>query len=182
MTESIDKPVALKRCQKGRPRTWESPGNLRHGHARHGGNETPTYRSWQAMLARCRYPQRDVDAKHVGRGISVCDRWRNSFEAFLEDMGERPEGTTLDRFPDNDGNYEPGNCRWATPRDQARNTRRSKLTFDTAVEVACARLGGEPSASIALRFGISESLPREIVKGRTWQDALARAKEIMAND
>ncbi len=130
------------------------------------------------MLARCRYPDRDTEAKHVNRGIKVCARWQ-SFEAFLEDMGERPVGLTLDRWPDNDGDYEPSNCRWASPRDQARNRRNKKLDFASAVEVAIARLNGETCKSIAARFGISESLPREIVKGRTWPDALAKAKEIV---
>lgn len=155
----------------------EKATRLRHGHARRaaGGKHSPTYQSWQAMLNRCRYLHRDGRAKHIGRGITVCDQWR-SFDQFLADMGERPDGTTLDR-KDNDGHYEPGNCRWATPREQSRNRRNAKLTFDTAVEVARARLAGESCRSIAARFGISESLPREIVRGRTWPDALAKAKE-----
>lgn len=139
-----------------------------HGHAVKG-DYTPTYQTWQSMWARCRYIHRDKGRKYAARGIRVCDRWQ-SFEAFLGDMGERPDGRTLDRI-DNDGNYEPKNCRWATPIEQARNRRNKRLTYQTAFEVALARLSGEPCNVIATRYGISESLPREIVAGRTWKDA-----------
>lgn len=131
------------------------------------------------MLARCRYAHRDKNRKHVGRGITVCDQWQD-FETFLRDMGERPEGTTLDR-KNNDGPYAPSNCRWATPRQQARNRRTARLDFEGAVAVAIRRLRGEMCRSIAEDFGISESLPREIVKGRTWPDALVEAKRRIAN-
>lgn len=154
----------------------DNGNSTRHGHTV-GKSYSPTYHSWQAMLARCRYIARDIHHKYAGRNISVCARWQ-SFDTFLADMGERPDGTTLDRI-DNDGNYEPGNCRWATPVDQARNRRNSKMTFATAVEVALARLRGETCKSIAERFECSESLPREIVKGRTWPDAAALARSIV---
>lgn len=165
----IDKAEAL--AQKAP----QANNSLRHGHARHG-NESPTYISWQAMIARCRYLSRDTEKKHVGRGITMCDRWQ-SFENFLADMGERPDGKTLDRI-DNDQGYSPNNCRWATPIEQARNRRNKRLDYDKAVAVALARLRGESCPSIAKRYGISESLPREIVKGRSWPDASKAAHDI----
>lgn len=148
-----------------------------HGHKR-GGKCSPTYHSWQSMRSRCRYPHRDAQNKYFGRGITVCARWER-FEAFLADMGERPEGRTLDRI-DNDGNYEPTNCRWATRSEQTRNRRMSRLTFDQAVEIALARLNGEPSTSIALRYGTAINMPNEIVKGRAWRDALSEAQRRIA--
>ncbi len=77
------------------------------------------YRTWAAMRTRCKNQNDARFPRYGGRGISVCDRWRK-FENFIADMGPRPEGLTLDRI-NNDGNYEPGNCRWATMREQCQN-------------------------------------------------------------
>jgi hypothetical protein len=92
-----------------------------HGHTSHKGEWSPTYRSWRSMLSRCLYKSQPGWANYGGRGISVCKHWR-TFENFLADMGERPDGLTLDRI-DPDGNYEPDNCRWATWTEQRRNRR-----------------------------------------------------------
>lgn len=100
--------------------------NRTHGHSA-GGKISGTYRSWQAAINRCTNPKNPKWSSYGGRGIKICERWMNSFEAFLADMGERPLGMTLDRYPDNDGNYEPGNCRWADAKAQSNNTRRNAL-------------------------------------------------------
>ncbi len=89
-----------------------------HGHTWKSGY-TPTYGSWQAMIQRCTNPNHDGWERYGGRGITVCGRWRD-FRNFLADMGKRPKGATIDRI-DNDGNYEPGNCRWTTPKVQSAN-------------------------------------------------------------
>lgn len=93
----------------------------------HGLSRTLEYRIWRGMITRCTNPNRESWKKYGGRGISVCARWRSSFESFLADMGPRPSPRHSIEREDNDGNYEPGNCRWATATEQGRNTRRTKL-------------------------------------------------------
>jgi hypothetical protein len=92
----------------------------------HGMTGSPTYISWQAMKSRCGNPKNREYVRYGGRGITVCGRWRDSFELFLEDMGPRPTSShSIDRINCN-GSYEPGNCRWATSKEQARNTRNTR--------------------------------------------------------
>lgn len=90
----------------------------------HGQSNTQVYKVWAQMKQRCTNPNDDKFDLYGGRGIKVCQRWADSFEAFRDDMGPRPRGFSIDRI-DGDGNYEPGNCRWATAKVQGENTTRT---------------------------------------------------------
>lgn len=95
----------------------------------HGQTGTLEYKIWSSIKDRCLNPKQIAYARYGGRGITVCDRWRDDFAAFTADMGPRPSRDhTVDRI-DNDGPYEPGNCRWATRTEQSRNQRRTVLVM-----------------------------------------------------
>ena len=105
-------------------------GSEKYGGASRSSPHRNTYRSWEHMLDRCYNDKHPHYRYYGGRGISVCQRWKDSFVAFLADMGDRPDGLTLERI-ETDLNYEPGNCKWATFTEQNRNkTNGTKLTFE----------------------------------------------------
>lgn len=95
--------------------------SLLHGHARHTEARSPTYISWRSMLTRCSDPKHQAWKYYGALGVKVCERWK-TFANFLADMGERPDGRTIDRINPY-GDYEPGNCRWATSIEQRHNRR-----------------------------------------------------------
>src|SRR5574343_1632218 len=105
----------------------------RHGHT--CGGFSPTYQSWSSMVQRCTNPRRPYWRRYGGRGVRVYDRWL-VFDNFLEDMGVRPDGTALDRWPDRNGDYTPENCRWASRTAQNRNTSQA-LYVDIGDERRC---------------------------------------------
>lgn len=133
--------------------------NTRHGHTKNDkGRATLTYRSWIAMKQRCYCSTAGSYKRYGALGITVCERWRNSFENFLADMGERPEGMTLDRV-DGKGNYEPGNCRWATLSQQAKNRKPRNEWASRPIRprgTHCRR-GHEMTANNTLIFGKHQS-------------------------
>lgn len=117
-----------------------------------------TYSSWQSMKKRCLDPNSTGYANYGGKGITVCRRWLESFLNFVEDMGERPQGTTIDRWPDREGDYEPSNCRWATGSEQCYNRSISRpITIGTETKFLgqwCEQFGiGQTTVNQRERYG-----------------------------
>lgn len=119
--------------------------------SKHGMYGTSTYQIWQDMKRRCYAENRPAWKHYGGRGIKVCDRWLD-FENFYEDMGVRPDGMSIERV-DNDKGYEPGNCRWATLKEQHRNYRQNFLVYYQGVQM--------PLIELCEKVGVPYS--------RTWQ-------------
>lgn len=144
-------------------------GRPREAYERHGKSTTPENQTWRDMKKRCDNSRRRDHAFYGQRGISVCDRWRHSFTAFLEDMGPRPgPGYSIDRI-DSNGNYEPGNCRWATQQEQTKN-RRSTIWVEHdgrrfTLKDYCKEVGLPYPTVIYRRTKMGWSLNRSIGRG-----------------
>lgn len=117
-------------CWKEERNTGTEP---KHGHASRKRGLSPTYQSWRGMWTRCTNPNVKSYKDYGGRGIRICKRWE-SFENFLADMGERPQGLTLDRINVN-GDYKPSNCKWSTRKEQAMNTQKRASKLGDEVEI-----------------------------------------------
>jgi len=142
---------------------------IKHGHGQSKNRQpSPTYRSWSAMLNRCYNKRTPMYAYYGAKGVRVFDAW-HKFPAFLADMGERPDGMTIDRFPDKSGNYEPGNCRWATRLEQAINRSMVKLDEDKVREIRRMHGSGKGPAEIARLLEIDVGLVGDVTRRRSWR-------------
>ncbi len=147
---------------------------ISHGHTvRVNGKRTrsTTYVIWMSMRQRCGNKRHRHYARYGGRGITVCERWSGTsgFASFLLDMGERPEGLSIDRI-DNDKGYSPENCRWVTASEQIQNSSKAKLTPELVQEIRGRAEHGEMRLSISARFGVHVVTVGQIVSRKTWSN------------
>lgn len=132
---------------------------------KHGMFGTPTYSTWSSMMTRCFNKNSKSFNNYGGRGVSVCDRWKK-FEHFLEDMGEKPnKGISIERI-NNNGNYEPGNCVWATAKEQNRNRRNTKLSEQLVVDL---RSGVIDKKKVIDSTGCAKSTVNMAIRGANWK-------------
>lgn len=155
--------VASCGCMRAAMSALANKARSIHGNASRNAL-TPTYKTWLAMRGRCNSINSSAYPQYGAVGIRVCDRWNNSFAAFLQDMGERPSGCTIDRIKNSLG-YEPGNCRWATKEIQSRN-RKSNVFITIENETHCL-------TDWAAKLGIKrETISTRIRRGWTPESAV----------
>jgi hypothetical protein len=137
----------------------------------------PEFQSWRGMRERCSNPNHGSFMNYGGRGIKVCPQWDKSYRTFLADMGPRPPGRTLDRI-DYDGDYTPGNCRWADYKTQSRNSRHFRLTDAQVEEIRCSLAAGERQIDVAIRYGVCRSHISNIATGRARSNSPQDARNV----
>lgn len=187
--KSCDKPVVIKKHQlcwahylkwwrygdPERQQTYRCSGED-HPNYKHGRWNDPTYKTWVHMVSRCYNPKDEAYNRYGNQGITVCNRWRESFWNFLADMGEKPDRLTLDRI-DSTRSYEPENCRWASYTEQGRNRPSFvKLSKGKADEIRNlprrarnGRRSGYSRKEIAEIYGVSVATVKKILSRAYWK-------------
>lgn len=148
-------------------------GNTKHGHYR-GDVSSPTIATWRAVINRCTDPKHQNYKRYGGRGITFDPRWLD-FSNFLADMGERPDGYTLDRI-DTNGDYCKANCQWACSAKQQHTRRDAKLSWEKIERIKWMRLEGFTQQEIATEFGVHSSTIGRVLNGKRWKPELPVVK------
>lgn len=145
----------------------QKDGTMKHGNA--GNQKSAEYKIWSGIKQRCNYPKHPSYPLYGAKGVRMCAAWSDDFALFLADMGPRPSPChSIDRWPNNKGNYEPGNCRWATPEEQGRNKSNNQtIKFDgrTITVAEAAEMSGKSHSTILSRLRRGWS-PTEVVRGK----------------
>jgi predicted XRE-type DNA-binding protein len=138
---------------------------------RHGKTGSPEYMTWRSMINRCTNPEHKNYKHYGGRGIKICHRWRTSFINFYSDMGSKPfDSAQIDRI-DNDGDYEPGNCRWVSCAENNRKSSRIVLSLKIAREIRNKIKSNNISQrQIATEYGTDQSTVSRIITNRIWRE------------
>lgn len=140
---------------------------MQHGRAaRTHAPRNRTYGTWRSMLRRCETPHDPSYDRYGAMGVAVCERWHD-YDAFLADMGPKPDGTVIDRI-DNDRGYSPDNCRWATHKESSRNRRSTKLNHQATAVIRWARRAGKNISLVSRLYGINRPHAQRILDGKAW--------------
>jgi len=168
--EGCDRPVRAKGFCNAHYNSWKRYGDplkAKRVGSDGGWTGTRTHNTYKNMVKRCYYSGHSSYKWYGAKGIGVCDRWRASFYNFLEDMGQAPEGMTLDRIDRNE-DYGPDNCRWATPAEQIQNSSSAKMTQEDRDKARDLAASGWRYVDIATILGVSATTVSNYIKGESW--------------
>jgi hypothetical protein len=141
---------------------------MKSGNYKHGKTGTKEFNIWKSMKQRCYNKKNKSYKNYGGRGIKMCDRWKNSFIEFYKDVGKKPEGLSINR-KNNDEGYTPQNCEWSNRKEQNRNSRNCKLSEHKAITIKRLYSEGFLINEIAILYRVSDSMISHIITKRNWR-------------
>jgi len=162
-------PKSAKSCGCLKIESSKRNGVVTHGEAR-ARKRSAEYKTWRGIIFRCENSNSAGFRNYGGKGIRICNEWRNSFEKFLEDMGRKPTTSHTIERKDNSKGYEPANCIWATTKMQGKNRSTTKLNDEAVREIRMSGARGDNHQSIASRYGVSRSLISQVLLRKRWDD------------